>query len=75
MHLVSNVEGRLAPGWTPSMSARELSAGTVTGAHKVRAMQIIDELEPVEARHLQRRGGLPRLMATWTWRSPSAPRC
>jgi hypothetical protein len=36
-------------------------AGTVTGAPKVRAMQIIDELEPGEARSLQRCGRIPRL--------------
>ncbi len=41
MHIVSNVEGRVAPGL-------DATAGTVTGAPKVRAMQIIDELEPVK---------------------------
>ncbi len=47
MHLVSNVEGRLRKG----MDAFDVlkacfPAGTVTGAPKVRAMEIIDELEP-----------------------------
>lgn len=47
MHIVSNVEGKINPG----MSALELlratfPAGTVTGASKVRAMEIIAELEP-----------------------------
>ncbi|HKU46503.1 MAG TPA: anthranilate synthase component I [Burkholderiales bacterium] len=48
MHIVSNVEGRLAPG-LDAMDVLKASfpAGTVTGAPKVRAMQIIDELEPV----------------------------
>jgi anthranilate synthase component 1 len=49
MHIVSNVEGRLAPG-RDAMDVLRASfpAGTVTGAPKVRAMQVIDELEPVK---------------------------
>ena len=47
MHLVSNVEGRLAQG-EDAVSAlfAGFPAGTVSGAPKVRAMEIIDELEP-----------------------------
>jgi anthranilate synthase component 1 len=49
MHIVSNVEGRLAPGLgTLDVLKASFPAGTVTGAPKVRAMQIIDELEPVK---------------------------
>jgi anthranilate synthase component 1 len=49
MHIVSNVEGRLAPGRDAFDVLRaSFPAGTVTGAPKVRAMQIIDELEPVK---------------------------
>ena len=49
MHIVSNVEGRLAPGLGAIDVLRaSFPAGTVTGAPKVRAMQIIDELEPVK---------------------------
>jgi len=49
MHIVSNVEGRLAPGLDAIDVLRaSFPAGTVTGAPKVRAMQIIDELEPVK---------------------------
>jgi anthranilate synthase component I len=49
MHLVSNVEGRLAPGLDAIDVLRaSFPAGTVTGAPKVRAMQIIDEFEPVK---------------------------
>jgi anthranilate synthase component 1 len=49
MHIVSNVEGRLAPGLGALDVLRaSFPAGTVTGAPKVRAMQIIDELEPVK---------------------------
>jgi anthranilate synthase component 1 len=51
MHITSNVVGRLAPGRTCFDALRAgLPAGTVSGAPKVRAMQIIDEMEP------QRRG-------------------
>ncbi|WP_420264709.1 anthranilate synthase component I [Candidatus Magnetominusculus dajiuhuensis] len=48
MHLVSNVEGTLAGGLDAFDVLRAcFPAGTVTGAPKVRAMEIIDELEPV----------------------------
>ena len=51
MHICSNVTGKLAPGRTAVDALRAaLPVGTVSGAPKVRAMQIIDELEP------QRRG-------------------
>jgi anthranilate synthase component 1 len=47
MHIVSNVEGELAPGLTSLDVLRAtFPAGTVSGAPKVRAMEIIDELEP-----------------------------
>jgi anthranilate synthase component 1 len=49
MHLVSNVTGRLAPEMTNMDVLRAtFPAGTLTGAPKVRAMEIIDELEPVK---------------------------
>jgi anthranilate synthase component 1 len=49
MHIVSNVEGRVRPGLDAIDVLRaSFPAGTVTGAPKVRAMQIIDELEPVK---------------------------
>jgi anthranilate synthase component 1 len=48
MHLVSNVRGRLAPGEDAFTAFRAtFPAGTLSGAPKVRAMEIIDELEPV----------------------------
>jgi anthranilate synthase component I len=48
MHLTSNVTGRLRQGLTAFDALRAgLPAGTVSGAPKIRAMQIIDELEPV----------------------------
>jgi anthranilate synthase component 1 len=47
MHLVSHVEGDLAPGLNMFDVLRaSFPAGTVSGAPKVRAMEIIDELEP-----------------------------
>ena len=47
MHICSNVTGRLQPGKTAFDALRAcLPAGTLSGAPKVRAMQIIDELEP-----------------------------
>jgi anthranilate synthase component 1 len=49
MHIVSNVEGRILPGLgAVDVFKAAFPAGTVTGAPKVRAMQIIDELEPVK---------------------------
>jgi anthranilate synthase component I len=47
MHISSNVSGRLREGLTAFDALRAcLPAGTLSGAPKVRAMQIIDELEP-----------------------------
>jgi anthranilate synthase component 1 len=49
MHIVSSVGGRLREGVGPMEALRSiLPAGTLSGAPKVRAMQIIDELEPVK---------------------------
>jgi anthranilate synthase component 1 len=49
MHMTSQVSGELAVGKTPIDVLRAtLPAGTVSGAPKVRAMEIIDELEPVK---------------------------
>jgi anthranilate synthase component 1 len=49
MHIVSNVSGKLKQGMS-SMDALKATfpAGTVSGAPKIRAMEIIDELEPVK---------------------------
>jgi anthranilate synthase component 1 len=49
MHIVSNVTGRLRPGLSPIAALRAtFPAGTLSGAPKIRAMEIIDELEPVK---------------------------
>jgi anthranilate synthase component 1 len=48
MHMVSGVNGELAEGSDAfDLFAAAFPAGTLVGAPKVRAMQIIDELEPV----------------------------
>ncbi|MCF4164620.1 anthranilate synthase component I [Zavarzinia compransoris] len=52
MHIVSNVDGRIAEGFDAvDALLAGFPAGTVSGAPKVRAMEIIDELEP-ERRNL-----------------------
>lgn len=49
MHIISSVTGRLKSGLSPMDVLRStLPAGTLSGAPKVRAMEIIDELEPVK---------------------------
>ena len=49
MHIVSNVSGTLRADVTAMDALRSvLPAGTLSGAPKVRAMQIIDELEPIK---------------------------
>ncbi|QMV19226.1 anthranilate synthase component I [Granulicella sp. 5B5] len=47
MHLVSALEGKLRPGLAPLDALRAcFPAGTLSGAPKIRAMEIIEELEP-----------------------------
>jgi anthranilate synthase component I len=49
MHIVSNVTGQLKDGMSAMDALRAiLPAGTLSGAPKIRAMEIIDELEPVK---------------------------
>ena len=49
MHIVSNVTGRAREGMSGVDALRAaLPAGTLSGAPKLRAMEIIDELEPVK---------------------------
>ena len=48
MHLVSQVDGRLAEGKDAyDVIAATFPGGTITGAPKIRTMEIIEELEPV----------------------------
>ncbi|MGN8160831.1 anthranilate synthase component I family protein, partial [Salinisphaera sp. SWV1] len=49
MHIVSNVTGKLRDDLTPMDALRAaFPAGTLSGAPKIRAMEIIDEIEPVK---------------------------
>nr|WP_256490309.1 anthranilate synthase component I [Ideonella oryzae] len=49
MHIVSNVEGLLKDGMSNlDVLKASFPAGTLSGAPKIRAMEIIDELEPVQ---------------------------
>ncbi len=49
MHIVSNVTGQLHPDYsTMDVLRATFPAGTLSGAPKIRAMEIIDELEPVK---------------------------
>jgi len=62
MHLVSQVEGELAEGRSALDVFRAcFPAGTVSGAPKIRAMEIIDELEPV------RRGPYAGAVGHFSW--------
>jgi len=62
MHIVSNVTGKLRDGVT-AMDALKAAfpAGTLSGAPKIRAMEIIDELEPVK------RGIYGGAVGYWSW--------
>jgi anthranilate synthase component 1 len=52
MHIVSTITGKLLPGYTGVELLRAVfPAGTLSGAPKVRAMEIIEELEPVRREH------------------------
>ena len=67
MHIVSNVEGKMRQGVTMDALGAGFPAGTVSGAPKVRAMEIIDELEPVKRGiYAGAVGYLSWCTATWT---------
>lgn len=62
MHIVSNVTGRLKDGLSPMDVLRAtFPAGTLSGAPKIRAMEIIDEVEP------NRRGLYSGAVGYWSW--------
>ena len=74
MHMVSALEGTLRPELTPiDAFAACFPAGTLSGAPKVRAMQIIEELEPTAAGSMAARCSTPTLPAIWIPASRSAP--
>jgi anthranilate synthase component 1 len=61
MHIVSNVRGRLSPNQDAYDVVRAcFPAGTVSGAPKIRAMEIIEELEPT------RRGPYAGAVGYWS---------
>ena len=75
MHIVSNVEGVLKEGVDAlDALAATFPAGTLSGAPKVRAMEIIEEPNPCGAGSTAARWATWRGAATWTWPSPSARR-
>ena len=82
MHISSTVTGSLRPGLTPWDALRAaLPAGTVSGAPKVRAMQIIDGLEAAKrgpygggVGHVGFTGGLDMALALRTMVVPTAAR-
>ena len=62
MHIVSNVEGKLRPDINAMDVLRAtFPAGTLSGAPKIRAMEIIDEVEP------ERRGVYGGAVGYWSW--------
>ena len=62
MHIVSNVSARLRPELSPMDVLRAtFPAGTLSGAPKIRAMEIIDEMEP------SRRGLYSGAVGYWSW--------
>ena len=74
MHIVSQVEGRLQPEYDAfDLLQATFPAGTVSGAPKIRAMQIIYDLEPSRAASTPGRWATSPTMAPWTPASPSAP--
>ncbi len=63
MHIVSEVRGRLKPGMDAmDVLAASFPAGTLTGAPKIRAMEIIEELEP------DARGAYGGIVGYWSHR-------
>ena len=80
MHISSNVQGELSPELDAFDALRvSLPVGTVSGAPKIRAMQVIDELEPTRrgpyggaVGHFDFGGGMNTCIAlrTAVWREP-----
>ena len=74
MHLVSSVTGAVGERKATDVLSACFPAGTVSGAPKVRAMEIIDELEPIRRGPYAGRSGLRGLRRPrWTPASRSAP--
>ena len=74
-HIVSTVEAEVAAGKDAfDVLIATFPAGTLTGAPKVRAMELIEELEPVRRKFTAARSATSTLPAIWTWPSRSARR-
>ena len=66
MHMVTNIKGELADGLTAFDALRAcFPMGTVTGAPKIRAMEIIAELEPEQRGAYGGAVGTSASAATW----------
>ena len=75
MHIVTQVEGKLSADKTLyDLMRATFPAGTVSGAPKIRAMQIISELEQTTRGPYAGCVGYFSFTAIWTRASPSAPR-
>jgi anthranilate synthase component I len=73
MHIVSHVEGHLRPDLDGfDLMRATFPAGTVSGAPKIRAMEIIHELEPSRAVPTRAQSGTSHTTAASTPASPSA---
>ena len=72
MHIERSVVGRLRPAGALDALRATFPAGTLSGAPKVRAMEIIDELEPTERGPYGGAVGYLGWDGTWTPASPSA---
>ena len=74
MHIVSDVVGELADGRTAfDLLRAAFPAGTVSGAPKARALELIGELEPGGAGPTPARWATSASRATWIRASPSGP--
>jgi Anthranilate/para-aminobenzoate synthases component I len=71
-HLVSTVEGMLRPELSPLEALREcFPGGSISGAPKKRACEIIQELEPCPRGIIPGPSATLDLMGTWRFPSPS----
>lgn len=76
MHIVTNIAGRLKKGATMYDALKAcLPAGTVAGAPKLKAMQVIDELEHENGESTPGPSAISASTVTWIYASPSAQLC
>lgn len=76
MHIVSNVRGRLRADKDQfDLLRATFPAGTVSGAPKIRAMEVIDELESVRRGPMPARLAISASRALWTPALPCGPSC